>query len=834
MSYFDDFRHLDIPLEDVKAATNNFNDKPIGTGGFGTVYKGELLLPTGRRVVAFKRLDRKFGQGDAEFWKEIMMLSQLKHQNLASLLHFCREGGERILVYEYVSRQSLDGYLNNASVTWIQRLHICIGAAKGVNYLHDPKKTHRVVHRDIKSSNILLDDKWTAKVSDFGLSKSTPANQSRSYLVSNVAGTLGYCDPAYHETGFLSKECDVYSFGVVLFEVMCGRLCCEYDKDNKLKRIFVHTWKKRYHEKRLDEIVFPDLRQIINQESLSTFAAIATRCLDRDPKERPNMTEVIKELEIAFHHQENSKQNKASVAKITTPHGGYIEPLQKSKQNKAIVAKTTTPYVGFLKDFDHLKIELEDIQQATNKFSEDKVIGVDGFGKVYRGDLSVPGGQSMVCFKRYDRRFGQGNTEFWKEIMFLSKYKHENLVSLLKFCNEGDEMILVHNYASRGSLDRYLNDPSVTWTQRLKICVGVACAMNYLHDPVGDMRVLHRDLKSSNILLDEDWTAKVSNVGLAKLGPANQTYTFLVSNPVGTIGYCDPVYMETGILTKASDVYSFGVVLLEILCGRLAITKEVDRLVPKWRRCYYEKRLDEIIFSDTKEQMSSFSLNAYSSIAYKCLKRDREERPTMAEVMKELKTALEQQEDFEETQRIQNLVTSPITNTSQNQNFMRFPNGVLVGDGNTWLAILKGKVCEVISATKCISADSLVHDDTQNSRFSNVIKGGMYNGFTIKVTTQFLSPKAAYSVSLVFKQSDTDHGTHIPFKFKLEGERYYSNSCMTHVRDGGWLMTELCQFTSHKREHVLGIHFLPLFDITSSRIKYLFEGIEFCPVRYAS
>ncbi|XP_076899024.1 putative serine/threonine-protein kinase PBL25 [Bidens hawaiensis] len=567
MSYLDDFRHLEISLEDAKAATNNFSDKPIGTGGFGTVYKGELLLPKGLTMVAFKRLDRKFGQGDAEFWKEITMLSKLKHQNLASLLHFCKEGGERILVYEYVSRQSLDGYLDKASLTWIQRLHICIGAARGVSYLHDPKQTHRVVHRDIKSSNILLDDKWTAKVSDFGLSKTTPANQSHSYIVSNVAGTLGYCDPAYHETGALSKECDVYSFGVVLFEVMCGRLCCQFDKD-KLISILVRTWKNRYHEKRLDEIVFPDLRQQIDQESLSTFAAIAVRCLDRDPKERPNMSEVVKELEIALHHQQNFKQNK---------YEGYIEPLPNSEQNKASVAKTPTPYAGYMKLFGHLQIQFEDIQHATNNFSKDQVIGVGGFGKVYRGELSVPAGQIMVCFKRLDRRLGQGVPEFLKEIMLLSKYKHENLVSLLKFCMEGDEMILVHNYASRGSLDRYLNDPGVTWNQRLQICVGAACAMNYLHDP-GDtnQRVIHRDFKSSSILLDEDWTAKVSDFGLAKLSPANQDFTFLVSNLAGTFGYCDPMYLETGILTKESDVYSFGVVLLEILCGRLVNIKPVD------------------------------------------------------------------------------------------------------------------------------------------------------------------------------------------------------------------------------------------------------------------
>ncbi|KAI3756040.1 hypothetical protein L1987_55852 [Smallanthus sonchifolius] len=166
---------------------------------------------------------------------------------------------------------------------------------------------------------------------------------------------------------------------------------------------------------------------------------------------------------------------------------------------------------------------------------------------------------------------------------------------------------------------------------------------------------------------------------------------------------------------------------------------------------------------------------------------------------------------------------------------MRFPKGVLVGDGNTWLSKLKnGKVCEVICARKCVSADSLVHDDTQKSRFSNVVSGEMHNGFRVKVTTQFLSRKAMYTVSLVFKHNSTNHGTHIPFKFKLDEDRSYSNSGMTHVRDDGWLMTELCQFTSNKKEHELGIHFLPLFNITSSSIEYVFESVEFRPVVYVS
>ncbi|GJT29605.1 putative serine/threonine/dual specificity protein kinase, catalytic domain-containing protein [Tanacetum coccineum] len=119
-----------------------------------------------------------------------MMLSKCKHENLVSLLHFCVEGNERILVYEYASCGSLDRYLSDTTLSWTQRIKICIGDARGLNYLHDPKKTQqRVIHRDIKSSNIFLDEEWIAKVSDFGLSKVGPANQPQTYLVSNVAVT---------------------------------------------------------------------------------------------------------------------------------------------------------------------------------------------------------------------------------------------------------------------------------------------------------------------------------------------------------------------------------------------------------------------------------------------------------------------------------------------------------------------------------------------------------------------------------------------------------------------------------------------------------------------
>ncbi|CAI9284694.1 unnamed protein product [Lactuca saligna] len=306
-SIMEEFDHLKIQMEDIKSATCNFSqDRWIGGGGFGSVYKGELSLPTGPTMVAFKRLDQRSDQGNPEFWKEIMMLSKYKHENLISLLHFCIEGDERVLVYEYAPRGSLDRYLSDATLTWNQRLHICIGVARALKYLHDPMETQqRLIHRDMKSSNILLDDNWNAKVSDFGLSKIGPANQPQTYLVSRPVGTLGYCDPLYSEMGFLSKESDVYSFGVVLFEVLCGRSCCEYS-NGKLINILVQKWIKCYNENKLKDIIFQDLKGQTVWDSVMTFSAIANRCLKRDRKDRPTMHQIVNALEVALQKQGNA------------------------------------------------------------------------------------------------------------------------------------------------------------------------------------------------------------------------------------------------------------------------------------------------------------------------------------------------------------------------------------------------------------------------------------------------------------------------------------------------------------------------------------------------
>uniref|UniRef100_A0A251SU26 Putative concanavalin A-like lectin/glucanase domain-containing protein n=1 Tax=Helianthus annuus TaxID=4232 RepID=A0A251SU26_HELAN len=294
--------------------------------------------------------------------------------------------------------------------------------------------------------------------------------------------------------------------------------------------------------------------------------------------------------------------------------------------------------LALITHFEHLKIQLEPIKSATNNFADENCIGKGGFGKVYKGELLHHKGQSIVAIKRLDRRFGQGNPEFWNEIIMLYQYKHKNIVSLLGFCDESNEKILVYEYASNGSLDLSLNSDNLTWIQRLKICIGAARGLAYLHNPV-----LHRDIKSSNILLDENWNAKISDLGLSKLGPANQHITFLVSDPVGTIGYWDPLYIETGYLTKESDVYSFGVMLFEILCGRLSLYSKNDKRRPLTglvKEYYKKNKINELIYTNIQDEVNAKSLTAFTTIAHQCLNTNCEKRPLMTEVVSMLENAL--------------------------------------------------------------------------------------------------------------------------------------------------------------------------------------------------
>ncbi|KAM0020040.1 putative protein kinase RLK-Pelle-CrRLK1L-1 family [Helianthus debilis subsp. tardiflorus] len=476
MSSIEELKHLQIPLQDISLATNGFADQNlIAKGGFGKVYEG---VSEKHGHIAVKRLERRQGgQGDHEFKTEIALLSEYEHKNIVSLLGFCDEDGEKILVYKYESKGSLDKHLNKKDLTWIQRIQICLDAARGLKYLHDDGG---IIRRDVKSSNILLDENSNAKISDFGLSRVGPTSTQSSFLISNACGTPGYIDPDYLITGYLTEKSDVYSFGVVLLEVLCGRHALV--KSYKDERQFLTGLiQKHYTKGTLDKIIPPYLHEQINTDSLHTFSNIAYQCL-KNRTERPTMQQVIEQLEKALHSQ--------------------LIPIKSHSINE-------------VKD---LQIPLQDIILACNKFSDQNYIRRDGCTRVYEG---ISEKHSPILIMRLDPGQGLGDYKFKTEIALLLKFICKNIVSLVGFCNEEGEKILVYKHERNGSLDQHVNNSFLSWSQRIQICRDAAYAILYLHDDARCRRkILYHDIKSSHILLDEAWRPKITNIGLAGRYPS--------------------------------------------------------------------------------------------------------------------------------------------------------------------------------------------------------------------------------------------------------------------------------------------------------------------------
>ncbi|KAB2619778.1 receptor-like protein kinase FERONIA [Pyrus ussuriensis x Pyrus communis] len=310
-------------LEEIKAATENFNDTfIIGVGGFGNVYKG--YIDDGATPIAIKRLKPESTQGPNEFKTEIELLSQLRHRNLVSLIGYSTDKNEMILVYDYMSRGTLADNLyhsNNPPLAWGQRLQICIGAAQGLNYLHSAAKG-TIIHRDVKSTNILLDEKWVAKVSDFGLSKMGMTTTSKTHISTMVKGSFGYLDPEYYRRQQLTDKSDVYSFGVVLLEVLCARPALMHKVEQREMNLAV--WARFCHrEGTLDQIIDRNLKGKIEAECLNIFIEIAISCIHDKGVERPSMKEVVKGLEFALQlHQKNVGSNgDGGVTGVSTEQG---------------------------------------------------------------------------------------------------------------------------------------------------------------------------------------------------------------------------------------------------------------------------------------------------------------------------------------------------------------------------------------------------------------------------------------------------------------------------------------------------------------------------------
>ncbi|KAL7618480.1 hypothetical protein Lser_V15G01733 [Lactuca serriola] len=472
---------------------------------------------------------------------------------------------------------------------------------------------------------------------------------------------------------------------------------------------------------------------------------------------------------------------------------------------------------------ERFRIPLKQIADATNDFSSVNLIRRGGFGEEYKGQLLLSGQLINLVARRLDRQCGHGNKEFWMEVLMLSTLKHENLVSIIGFCDENEEKIVINKHDANGSLDQYLRDPAtLTWTRRLEICVGMARALSYIHyDKRRNFSVVHRNIKSSKILLDDNWKPKLSGFELSMKTTATRRHRLLLGGLCGTRGYIDPIYEKTGGVTHKSDVYSLGVVLFEVMCGRTAFIN------PKGFSAQLAKHgLEE-------ESMDMVGKTLHQGLFDLVKKMDDGSSPTPANPTMGLLDVVENLDEWFLPQLANQVSTERSTyelsvsplQWSLVSNLPELMEAPSISDfrdqvhSNTYMFSEPGDGEAPGSDLELLAP---FHKVAELLDISNL-------NIQIKIKAQFLSLGVNYGVRLVFRfygpRKSVDKRMYVNLKYKKGSESLHAY--FATWREDGWMMTELCRFFNHNRD----VEFEFLLESFSqcyceSRGVYV-EGIEF-------
>ncbi|GJV52623.1 RNA-directed DNA polymerase, eukaryota [Tanacetum coccineum] len=719
-----------VPTEDLKEFT--YDELKYAARGFGY----ETCLAEWRYGKIYKGwLNEMTYSPSLE-----LVLTYLRHPNVVKLIGYCLEGDVIFLVYEFMHNGNFEDCLHSGAVARLPldtRVKMALGNCKeGLFSCTAPEDSesveHEVIHRDVKSSNILLDENLAAMISDFGLSKIGPIDQASNNISVSVKGTFGYLDPEYFYTSKLTRKTGMYAFGVVLFELLSGKLAVDT---------------------RLEE------QGTFAPNVLRGFAEIANRCLIRDFEKRPSMTQVVAKLQDLLELQEKCDNSTDSPgtsgftwmiskyrASATNQNSGTIRLLPLATKVKIAVGIArgivylcnTTDNVGKLASYFSQDSELYEWDKSICAFELDKykiLLNEDFRAKQLEYDIT-----KLVEDRDYDKRDlqyhitglvdGPPEVDFTLETKLFSSFRSvftevltgrkfsleefhkidyslrkdgkqslglvaklcgpkslygrsnlcisdigdwqgrlliegniEGIAAVIRgeanpgscgrseshardrtedqpcgrmtydgggipllvdmtslilrppllvfpyglwwghfrgrirvkgvtkchisiedssrnFCGFNRELILVYVYMPRGTLYDHLHKVTATalsWIQRLKIAIGAGRGLDYLHAGFGTQRgVIHRDVKSSNILLDENWAAMISDFGLSKIGPIDQASNNISVSVKGTFGYLDPEYFYTSKLTRKTGMYAFGVVLFELLSGKLAVDTRLE------------------------------------------------------------------------------------------------------------------------------------------------------------------------------------------------------------------------------------------------------------------
>ncbi|KAH7866998.1 hypothetical protein Vadar_027663 [Vaccinium darrowii] len=615
-----------------------------------------------------------------------------------------------------------------------------------------------IIHRDVKTTNILLDRDWVAKISDFGLCKEGTTCHSHTHVSTDVKATIGYLDPEYFLTRRLTKKSNVYAFGVVLLEVLCGRPAVDLSVEEEQRSLAM--WAQQcIKEEKHDQLIDPSLRDHISPQCLKVFTEVANKCLHKHPSGRPTMTDVVASLECMLasleqprnacteeeedeeedvnvngdsdqqiYDDKNTQQNdilpQSTVASPSIPVQ-YNENTQGQKRSKKNLFQRGVAFLARSIDIRSMKIldieiqttgadkisdieiqtntaneildveiqttaaneiifqgmspttnttpsnesnisgnwrilrsptlrifSFSELRYATRYFSPNRLLGEGRFGKVYRGRVdekltsyNVIGFD--VAVKKVDYQRIQRFKDWQKSLVgFLGGLSHSNLVKLLGYCWEDEELLLVYEFMPEGSLEKHLlgwNSPVLPWSIRLKILIGAARGLAFLH--TSEKPVICKAFKTSNLLLDGSFNSKISDFGYADLDYPESSCGYVPTVWPGTVSpgtylyepYIAPEYVATGHLDVRSDVYSFGVVLLEMLTGLCAYDTNhptCQHNLVVWVQPYLDstRKLARVMDSRLEGEYPPKAAQQLALLAQQCLGYDPERRPSMEQV----------------------------------------------------------------------------------------------------------------------------------------------------------------------------------------------------------
>jgi len=622
----------------------------LGEGGFGKVYKGLLDY---LRPVAVKRYKNKTKK--EEFAKEVIVHSQINHKNVVRLLGCCTEENALMIVMEFVCNGNLHNILHCKNANGLvpfpldKRLDIAIESAEALSCMHSMYSP--VLHGDIKPANILLDENFRPKISDFGIARLLAAEETQH--TRSVIGCIGYMDPLYCQSGILTPKSDVYSFGVVLLEIITRKKAV--DGDIILSQSFAEALGNGKKVRQMfDEEIANDRK---NMKLLHDIAKLAAECLKMEAKMRPGMVEVADKLRTvrkAFHQRNGRNFTGSNFGLITS--GNAKDAISPTPVTAATVNNNDETLPSVVPT-----ISMDELKQITFNFSHYGLIGEGSSSKVFFGVLK-DGHRSGI--KKLNP-----TKDITLEVPVVSRFKHGNVIQLLGYCVEGDNRFLAYEYASRGSLHDILHGkknvigaepgPVLSWAQRVEIALSAAAGLEFLHEKAQPC-IVHSCIKSSNILLFDNDVAKIGGVGVSKL-PSKCISNNVLDRLDGIFwdgfyysapsGYDAPEYatkyhsreeekyLTVGLSTKI-DVYSFGVVLLELLTGRKAFDPTLPHgqqtlvtwATPRLSKDKVHQCVDKRLGGDYPHK----ALAKMAAIASLCLQYEAEFRPNMSLVVKAL------------------------------------------------------------------------------------------------------------------------------------------------------------------------------------------------------